>query len=489
MLSSIKSRWYEQGGYREVMVIALPLILSTGSWSLQHFVDRMFLTWYSAEAIAASMPAGLLNWTILSLFIGTAGYANTFVAQYYGAKQYDRVGPAVWQANYLTILAVLFAIPVYMGAETIFAWADHGEKVMELEVIYFQILLFGTPFVVISNAVSGFFSGLGKTWIVMWANVAGVVVNIILDYLVIFGNYGFPEMGIAGAGWATVVAAATTSVIFLVLFMREKYNTMYNTRGWQFEKELFSRLIRFGLPNGIQFVLDLLAFSIFIMLIGRLGTIELAASNIAFNINTLAFLPMFGMSIAVSTLVGQALGDNDAQLAERSTWSAFHIAFAFFVSIGVAFFMIPDLFLWPFALEADPVTFAPIYSMTAILLQFIAFYCLFDAGVMIFSGALKGAGDTRFVAIASFAGSWGIMVVPSLIGIWFFDAGVYWLWTALAAYVAIVAFVFYWRFRDEKWKEMRVIETEEEDQEETNKKTAEPESLAKKVAPTELPGN
>ena len=488
MFSRIQGRWHEQGGYNEVLVIALPLILSTGSWSLQHFVDRMFLTWYSSAAIAASMPAGLLNWTILSLFIGTAGYANTFVAQYYGAKQYDRVGPAVWQANYLTIFAVIFAIPVYLGAETIFAWADHGAEVMEMEIIYFQILLFGTPFVVISNAVSGFFSGLGKTWIVMWANIAGVAVNIVLDYAMIFGYWGFPEMGISGAGWATVIAAATTSIIFLVIFMREKYDAVYNTRGgWRFEKDLFSRIIRFGLPNGIQFVLDLLAFSVFIMLIGRLGTIELAASNIAFNINTLAFLPMFGLSIAVSTLVGQALGENDAPLAEKSTWSAFHIAFTFFVSIGLAFFLIPDLFLWPFSVQADPATFAPIYDITVVLLKFIAFYCLFDAGVMIFSGALKGAGDTRFVAIASFGGSWGVMVIPSIIAIWLFDAGVYLPWTFLSAYVAIVTFVFYWRFHQGKWKEMRVIETADDVQAVEDKPTAEPSQ--EKVARPELPGS
>ena len=489
MSSLLKQRWHETGGYREVMVIALPLILSTGSWSLQHFVDRMFLTWYSPEAIAASMPAGLLNWTILSLFIGTAGYANTFVAQYYGAKQFERVGPAVWQAIYLLFPAILLAVPVYLVADTIFAMGDHGPEVIEMEIIYFRILLFGTPFVVISNAVSGFFSGLGKTWIVMWANFAGVIVNIILDYIMIFGWLGFPGMGIAGAGWATVIAAAVTAFVFLAVFAREEYNkTFYTRSGWRLDRELFGRLIRFGLPNGIQFTLDLMAFSMFIFLIGRLGTIDLAASNIAFNINTLAFLPMFGLSIAVSTLVGQALGDNKPELAEKSTWSAFHIAFAFFVSIGVAFFLIPDLFLWPFAVKADPATFAPIYSMAVILLQFIAFYCLFDAGVMIFSGALKGAGDTRFVAIASFAGSWGIMVIPSIIAMTWFGGGVYTLWAFLSAYVAIVAFVFWWRFKQERWKDMRVIETVGEEVEiEDDQPIVEP--IDRKIAPSELSGN
>ena len=85
----LKSKWKSDGGYREVLVVAIPLILSTATWSIQHFVDRMFLTWYSPETIAAAMPAGMLNFTIISIFMGTAGYVSTFVAQYYGAKQYQ----------------------------------------------------------------------------------------------------------------------------------------------------------------------------------------------------------------------------------------------------------------------------------------------------------------------------------------------------------------------------------------------------------------
>ena len=90
-----------EGGYRQILLIAFPLILSTGSWSLQHFVDRMFLAWYSPAALAASTPAGILNYTLMSLFIGTAGYVSTFVAQYIGAGRDERIGPTVWQGLYV----------------------------------------------------------------------------------------------------------------------------------------------------------------------------------------------------------------------------------------------------------------------------------------------------------------------------------------------------------------------------------------------------
>lgn len=461
MLQYLKQRWSQEGGYKEVLVIAVPLILSTGSWSLQQFVDRMFLTWYSSEAIAASMPAGMANWTIVSLFVGTAAYVNTFVAQYFGAKRPERIGPAVWQGIYLSVIAGALAIPFYFLAEPMFALFNHGPEVLHLEIIYFQILLFGAPFVVIGNATSSFFSGLGRTWIVMWVNVVATIGNVILDYVLIFGNWGFPELGIVGAGWATVSAAAIAAVIFCVLLSSKENETQYNIRsGWRYDKDLFRRLIRYGAPNGAQFMLEIMAFTLFIFLVGEIGILELAASNIAFNINMLAFLPMFGLTIAITILVGQRLGENNEEMAEKTTWSAFHIGFSFFITLGIGYFLVPELFLWPFASQADPAEFGPIGELAAVLLQFVAFYCIFDAGVMVFSGALKGAGDTRFVALASVSLSWLLMLVPSVLSIYYFGGNIYWLWLFVTFYVVGLCGVFYWRFRQGSWKKMRVIEME-----------------------------
>lgn len=136
----LKNRWNRDGGYREVLVVAVPLILSTATWSVQHFVDRMFLTWYSPETIAAAMPAGMLNFTIISLFMGTAGYVSTFVAQYYGAGRYHRIGPAIWQGIYISLFGGLFLLCVIPLAEPAFRLIGHSPEIQQHEVIYFQIL-------------------------------------------------------------------------------------------------------------------------------------------------------------------------------------------------------------------------------------------------------------------------------------------------------------------------------------------------------------
>jgi MATE family multidrug resistance protein len=460
MINAIRQRWTMTCGYREVLKISLPLILSTATWSLQHFVDRVFLTWYSPDAIAASMPSAMANWTIISLFVGIAIYVNTFVAQYYGAHRYHKIGPAVWQGIYLSLIASIALVPFYLWAPEMFVLFGHQSPILELETIYFQLLLFGAPFVVISNAVSGFFSGLGKTWVVMWVNLLGTAINLLLDYLMIFGVGFFPEMGMAGAAIATDIAMVMTAAIFMMLFLRQRYQAQYRTRnGWRFNPTLFLRLLRFGTPNGMQFVLEIFAFTVFVFLVGRLGLVPLAASNIALNINMLALLPMMGLSMGVSILVGQHLGEDRPELAEIATWSAFHIGFLFFTVLGLAYFLIPELFLWPFTILADPAEFAEIAQLTAVLLRFVAFYCLFDAGNMVFSGAIKGAGDTRFVMLTTLVLSVTLLLLPSFITLFWLDGGIYAMWLTVTAYVCGLCLVFYWRFRMGKWREMRVIET------------------------------
>ena len=455
----IINRWYCPGGYKEVLKIAIPLILSTGAWSIQHFVDRMFLTWYSEDAIAASMPAGMVNFAVLSFFIGTASYVNTFVAQYFGAKQLDKIGKAVWQGIYLSGIGMFVMFACIPFAETLFHLAGHPQSIQKLEVQYFVILCYGSFFPIAAAALSGFFSGLGKTWIVMWVNVAATILNIVLDYVMIFGNWGFSERGIEGAAIATVLSGVLSFFLFLFLMLRKQYRQKYLTWiGRKFSIDLFKRLWKFGSPSGFQFFLDMVGFTIFVLLIGRIGRTELAASNIAFQINTLAFMPMMGFGIAVSVLVGQNIGNKNIKMAEFSTWSAAHLTFTYMITISILYVLIPELFLMPFGLKADPVVFQKTMDYGIVLLKFIALYSVFDSLNIIFASAIKGAGDTKFVMYTAVILSWVIMVIPSYFSIVVFKWDLYAAWWFATAYVIVLGFLFLFRFLQGKWKNMSVIE-------------------------------
>ncbi len=455
----ITNRWAAPGGYREFLMLAVPLILSTGAWSIQHFVDRMFLTWYSSEAIAASMPAGLLNFTLLSLFLGTASYTNTFVAQYFGAGQPDRIGAAVWQGLYFSLIGAVFMVLVSFAAGPIFRLAGHAPAVQQLEREYFTILCLGAFFPIASAALASFFTGRSDVWTVMTVNFFATAVNIVLDYLLIFGNAGAPKWGIRGAAIATVLSGIVSFAVYSGLFLKKSFRQKFGT--WRFRRmdaALFRRLVHFGLPNGVQFFLDMLGFALFIILVGRFGTLALAATNIAFNINTLAFMPMIGSGIAVAILVGQRLGENRPGLAERSVWSAAHLTFCYMSVVAAAYVVLPDLFLTPFGKQADPETFVQIHRYGVVLLRFVAFYSLFDAMNIVFANAIKGAGDTRFVMKVAVLLSWLVMVIPTyLVSVWL-HWSLFAAWGFATAYIVLLGIIFLLRFLRGKWKEMRVIE-------------------------------
>ena len=459
MFTSVRNRWGTEGGYRDFLALAFPLILSTASWSVQHFVDRVFLAWHSTQSMAAALPAGLSNFVFVSFFLGLAGYVNTFVAQYVGARRPERVGASIWQGSYLSWGAGLAALGLLPFAGPLFDLIGHEPAIRSEEVAYFRILCFGTGPFVLATVLSCFYSGRGKTWIVLIVNASATCVNIGLDYVLIFGYWGFPVMGIRGAAWATNIAAAFSALLFGVLILRRRNREEFGTLSqWKFDWDLFRRLLRFGIPSGVNFMLDIMAFSFFILIVGRLGTLELAATNLAFNVSSLAFMPLLGCGIAVSTLVGQRLGENYPDKAEYCTWSGMHLALGYMGTMAVLYVCVPQWFLVPYGLRAQGEDFAAAQNLAEGLLRIVAVYCVFDGMYIVFTSALKGAGDTRYVMLVSIGLSWLVMLIPAFVGIAFFDIGIWTLWVFLCAYIVAAGIVFYFRFRSSTWKTMRVIE-------------------------------
>jgi MATE family multidrug resistance protein len=451
-----KQRWRQEGGGRELVRLALPLVLSNSFLTLQVSIDRALLSQFSSDAVAAAMPAAMLYWTPFILLQNVANYAMTFVAQYTGAGRPERVGPSVWQALYFAVVAGIAFLGLWPLAPYMAGLGGHSAPIQELEVVYFRCLCFAALPALIVAAANSFFAGRGDSWTVLLVDALGLTVNAILAFTLIFGRWGLPALGIAGAGWATVAGSTTSAVLALVLLLRPKYRTRFRTlSGWRFDADLFRRLMRFGFPNGLQWMLDLLAFTVFLFLVGRLGEVELAATNIAFTINMVAVLPMLGMGQAVSILVGQRLGQDRPNVAERSTWNGFGLAWLYMGSVAVFYAFMPGLFLYFFQGEGSKAN--EVASLVPVLLRFVAVYSLFDSMNLVFSFALRGAGDTRFVTIVSLALSWPLMVLPTWAA-WHYGWGLYWAWTFASIYIIALGITFLLRFRAGKWKSMRVIE-------------------------------
>jgi MATE family multidrug resistance protein len=453
--------WNEPGGGRELLAVAYPLILSNMSFTVQMTVDRVFLTWYSREAVAGAAAAMFVIWTLMGLFVATGEYVTTFIGQYYGAGRPRRIGPAVWQGIYFAVLAGGLGAALSPLVGPIFEAAGHDPAVRRSEVTYARLLLLGAFPVVLMATLASFFSGRGKTRTVLAVNVLATLVNVVLDYCWIFGHAGFPRAGAAGAALATIASQTFGAVAYLALILGRRYRESFATlSGWRPAPDLFLRLLRFGLPSGLQFAFEIGAFALFMLIVGRLGTDALAATAIAFNLNAIVFVPTLGLALAVSSLVARHLGGEDPAAAERVVWSALALSMVYMVVCGLGYLLLPELLLGPYAAGADAQAFAPVGRIATVLLRFVAVYSIFDMMNVVFGGGLKGAGDTTYPVAAVVGLSWAVMLVPAYIGCTFFHRGVYFAWTAASGYVFCVGLLLMRRFRQGRWKTMRVIEAQ-----------------------------
>jgi MATE family multidrug resistance protein len=447
--------------YRQVLRVSLPLVVSMSSTMVMEFTDRIFLANYSLDAIAAALPAGIAAFLFISFFLGTAQYLNVFVAQYTGSGRLQRVGAALWQGIYFSLLSAVAMAVLFFLARPLFEFGGHPPEVRVLEITYFRVLCLGSGVLIAATALSCFFSGRGKTRPVMIIHMIGTLFNIPLDYALINGVWFFPEWGILGAGIATVISWALVAVVFAFMIFSGENNRIFDV--WNrraFEANLFRRLMRYGIPSAIQFSMDIFAFTFFIFMVGRIGKLQLATTNIVLAINSLAFMPMMGFSLATSTLVGQALGRNRPDEAVAATRATIQVVLVYIFILLVIFLLIPQPLLALFRpAHLTPEAFAAIGELGIVLLRFVAAYLFFDALYMVCIGVLKGAGDTRFIMWSIGTLSLVVMILPIYIGVEVFNGGIYFVWSCATCYVILLFAVSFWRYLQGRWKQLRVVRT------------------------------
>lgn len=450
-----KRFWHTECGMADVLKLAFPMVLSTLSWTVMQFLDRMFLFWHLPQEMAAAMPAGMVSFSVLCFPLGLVSYVSTFVAQYIGAQQPDRIGRSVWQAVWLGLICTpLFLLLIPMSSH-LFHWARHGEAIARMEADYFRVLLWGAGAAVIESALSGFYTGRGAMRVVLAVSLLGAAANSVLDVVWIFGYLGFPESGIVGAAWATVVAT-WLKVLVYVAAIRFRGSPIYEFRqGCVWDRALMARLIRFGTPNGLQMLVEVSSFTVFLLLLGRLGPLELTATSLAFNVNSIAFVPMIGLGISVMTIVGQQVGRRRPDLAAKATWNALALALSYSTIMALAYVTVPDLFLIGF--QSDSNTLVGVRDVTVVLLRFVAAYCLWDAMNLIFCSAVKGAGDTLFVLIVSIGMS-AAAAGGGWYGLEYLGWGLMGFWTMVTVWISSLGLVYMARFCWGPWRTMRVIE-------------------------------
>ncbi|MEE2641768.1 MAG: MATE family efflux transporter [Planctomycetota bacterium] len=457
---SWKRIWHQPCGPGEVLAIGLPLVLSTLSYSVMQFCDRLFLSWHSEEEMAAVMSAVVLNWTASCLPIGIASYAATFVAQYCGSRQERNVGPMIWTAMWIGVFFIPLFVVLSVFPERVFRWFGHPEDLVPLESIYFRIACIGSAAVVFESALASFFIGRGKTRIVMVTNLAAMLINLVLDGSFIFGWGWIPEMGIRGAAWATTIAVWLKVVVYLVLVTRPGNIRRFGLdRGIRLQGSLLAKLVRFGGPSGWQLWMEGLAISLFVLWIGRIGRVEAAATTLAFSVNLIAFVPLVGLGMSVSTLVGQKIGSGEIHLARRAVHYGMLIGLIYSACFALLYSFAPQVFLQLYSLGGEKEHFAEIAELSRFLLRFVATYCVLDCVQVIFAAALKGAGDTRFIFLFTIINAL-LFVLLGIIGSLYLAPQqelTVW-WSAITLWILAYAIAFSLRYLGGHWTRMSVVD-------------------------------
>ena len=453
--------WYKQQQYSQVLSVCLPLVIAMSATTVMEFTDRVFLSNYSIEAISAATPAGISAYLFMAFLGGIGGYCGVFIAQYYGSGQFERIGSVVWQGIYFCLAAgILLLIVSHFLTVPLFRLVGHTPEVRKLEEIYFAILCQGAVFHVAVQTLGSFFSGRGITRPIMTVSIIATLINIPLDYVLIFGIGIVPEMGIRGAAIATVASTAISLLILVFLVFRKAHDIRFHLfTHYRFDPALFVRLLRFGVPGSMQFSLDILAFTVFILLVGRIGTVELAATNIVLSINAIAFMPSMGVSQGISVMVGRSLGSGRPERARQETWSAIHLLLAYILLVDLLFIFAPEITLALFIPDnGDAALYEPVVTTAIYLLRIIACYLFFDALYMIFSGVLRGAGDTRFIMWSVGLASVLCFLLPLFIGLELYGRGIYFSWGCVLFFIISLFLVSSFRYRSGKWSSMLVIE-------------------------------
>ncbi len=456
MISAARNKYLQTG--LELIKIGWPIMLSSTGFMLMQLTDAFFLGHYSSTAIAAIGPAGMAVYLTAAFFQGTIGYTGTLVAHNYGAKRFAQMSRVAWQGIYLSIIFALSIAICSPFLVKMFRLFGHSGEMLALEESYYSIMLGVIICSMIGGAAGQFFIGQGKTKAVMCFQLCGQVINGILDYILIFGHFGLPALGICGAAYASVIGATFTTTGILFLFWSPKIRREYNT--WQargFDKEHFRTLIYYGAHTGVRFFVDALIWSGFMLFVGRLGTNETAATSIAFRLNYIILFPLFGLAEAVRIKVGQAKGARNNTKVRETTWVGLCVA-EFVMLCGVAIYLLfPREMYLLFAPDDSAMmqNYLIIMDVGKILLYYVAFYCLFDGLNLIFSTALQGVGDTRWVMNATV-----ISHVIFFLLLLFVDRvypNLYVEWGVITIFVLILGLIWCSRFLSGKWEKFDLL--------------------------------
>ena len=442
-----------QNSYCTILRLVWPLALGMVNNAVMQFVDGVFLAHESMASLEASLPASMLASVVMCFFQSVVAYSGTFVAQYHGAGNVRGVRASYRAGVALALAAGALAVALVPLGRALAPLMSANGAVIARVRDYYSIVSFGAVALCGQMAAASYFTGCGRTRLVFWVNVLGNAVNVALDPLLIFGLCGCPRLGMAGAAYATVAAMFVQWAVLAGWVARDGARAPAAGDPVAFGP-LVLRILRFGIPSGAYTVLNLLSFTIFVFVTGRVDDLAFAVSNACFKVNYLLAAPIEGFAVGAATLVGQAQGRGDSAAAHRDALRTLVLGLAFVATLSVlaVVFHRPILSLF-----VSPGTNVPtFYSLGFVLFLLMAAWQLFDATDVIVSGALKGAGDTKFVMWWMVAVAFGLWL-PLVWAVAAWRNTMPALWGTMIVYVVVICVGTLLRWRGGRWRRIKLV--------------------------------
>lgn len=439
------------GGVRELVALALPVILTNLSSTLMMTVDAAMVGRLGATELGAVGYAGIWYWTVISGFNGAGSGVQTFAAQAHGGGHARDCGRWLWQAWYTVVpVATVTLLGFGLAFPALLELLGPAEPLRPLAARYVEARVLGVGGLMTGLVVAAFLRGVGDTRTPLYAMVVANVVNVVLNYGLIFGHLGLPRLGVAGSGLATAVAEWVYAAWLLRAVRRPDVLRAFGT-GWvRPDGAAMRRFLRTSAPIGGQWSLDMLAFASFSTLVARMGASEMAASQALLSLMHLSFMQVVGVQMAVATLVGRYLGAGDLAAARRSLGSALRVGVGLSTLVAALFVAAPDLCLRVF------VTDEAVLRLGAPLLAVGAAFLVCDAYGVLVGGALRGAGDTRWPFVVQTLLAWGLFLPAAYGGAALFGGGLTGAWAGGVVYVAVLGLALHWRFQGGAWERARI---------------------------------
>lgn len=435
---------------RALLVLAAPIIAAMLSRLLMGFTDFYMVSFLGTDATAAISPAIMLMWTFLCLGMGLVTSVQTFASQSVGRGRPEDAAAYTWQTLYVAVAFVFVTLAVSPFMRTIWTWIDAPAEIQRLEADYCAVAIWSLPFGVACAGLEGFFTGVQRPGVTLKALLAALVFNVIGNYCLIFGKFGFPAMGVSGAALATVLGWALRVAILLAVFLSEEFQRQFRTvEGRSICGEKILALVKLGGPMSVQWVLDVGAWFIFLaVLIQGMGKAALAASNIGVNYMHIAFMPAIGLGTALCTAVGHAIGEGRPELAVRRARIAMVMNVVYMGIVGIGVFYLARYPLMRF-MTSD----TAVIEAGAGVLTWAAVFQIFDALCITYIFALRGAGDTRWPAVATVLHAWVIFIGAGyLVSRTWPALNYHGPWMTCTLYITMLGVLLWWRFAREGWR-------------------------------------